>query len=107
MAEAITVLLMALELAGVIAGEAPGCPVEARLAVAHVYSRNDVWFGQGIPTSFDVWLALNWQRFPDPTKGAQYLIGPGDFERMARQGLHLVERTARFDCGHTWLEAWR
>lgn len=96
-------LLIALALARIIAGEAPGCDMTAKLAVAHVYQRNRVWFGDADPTAADLWAALNWRRFPDPTHGAQYLIHPDDRRKMP----WLREQMAQWTCQHTELEAWR
>ena len=98
-----TNLLAALALAAVIAGEAPGCPIDAKLAVAHVAQRNDVWYGSAEPTALDLFVALNWQQYPDPTDGATYLIHPTDRERMP----WLVEQTGAWTCASTELEAWR
>ena len=98
-----TNIILALALARIIAGEAPGCPVEAKLAVAHVHSRNAVWFGDAEPTAIDIWAAVNWQQHPDPTGGAVYLIHPDDRARMP----WLVERTASWTCEGTALEAWK
>ena len=97
-----TNLFAALALAAVIAGEAPGCPLEAKLAVAHVYQRNAVWYGSAEPTALDLFVALNWQQYADPTDGAMYLIHPTDRERMP----WLEQRTAVFTCLATRLEAW-
>jgi len=102
-------ILIALELARVIAGETPGCPVEAKLAVAHVAAnRIEVgikggWFGDADPQPIDTAVARLWDRFPDPTDGALYLIGPGDAVKMP----WLRERTGRWDCSGTWMESWR
>ena len=96
-------LLAALALAAIIAGEAPGCSAEAKLAVANVHSRNAVWYGDAQPTALDLYVALNWQQYPDPTDGAVFLIHPTDRERMP----WLVEQTAAWTCGGTALEAWR
>lgn len=41
----LTNLLLLLELARIIAGETPGCPLQAKIAVGHVHSRNEVWYG--------------------------------------------------------------
>jgi hypothetical protein len=99
----LTNLLLALALARIIAGEAPGCDITAKLAVANVHSRNQVWFGDAEPTALDVWVALNWQKHPDPTGGAAYLIHPTDRVRMP----WLVEQTAAWTCSGTELEAWK
>lgn len=98
-----TNLLAALALAAIIAGEAPGCSAEAKLAVANVHSRNAVWYGDAQPTALDLYVALNWQQYPDPTHGATYLIHPTDRERMP----WLVEQTGAWTCASTELEAWR
>lgn len=95
--------LLALALARIIAGEAPGCPVEAKLAVAHVHERNQVWFGDASPTTLDMFIALHWRNYPDPTDGATYLIQPSDRGRMP----WLREQTATWTCAYTSLEAWK
>ena len=97
-----TKIIIALALARIIAGEAPGCDITAKLAVAHVHSRNQVWFGDAEPTALDLYVALYWQEYPDPTGGAAYLIHPDDRVRMP----WLVERTAAWTCPGTALEAW-
>lgn len=96
-------LLAALALARILAGETPGCPVEAKVAAAHVHSRNVVWFGDGEPTATDLAVALVWRSWPDPTDGAGFFVGPGDARRMP----WLRERTGRWVCDGTWVEAWR
>ena len=96
-------LLAALALARIMAGETPGCPTEAKIAMAHVYQRNPVWYGNAEPTATDVAVSLVWQTLPDPTNGARFFVGPGDAPRMP----WLQERTARWECAATWVEAWR
>ncbi len=102
-------LAAVLILASVIAGEAPGCPFEAKLAVAHVYHNRieqgieGGWFGKALPTPDDLDAARYYWMHPDPTDGALYLIGPGDREKMP----WLRERVRRFECAGTWLEAWK
>ena len=64
----IKTLTLALELARVIAGETPGCPVEAKLAVAHVAANRveqgivayplEGWFGDADPEPIDLVVAL-------------------------------------------------
>jgi hypothetical protein len=103
------ILLIALIFARVIAGETPGCPVEAKLAAAHVAANrlemglNGGWYGDADPKAIDVAVALYWQRFPDPTDGALYFIGPGDIDKMP----WLKQRTGRWECAHTWVESWQ
>lgn len=97
-----TNILLVLALARIIAGEAPGCPFDAKLAVAHVHSRNSVWYGDAEPTALDLFVALRWQDYADPTGGAAYLISPSDRSRMP----WLVERTASWQCEATEIEAW-
>lgn len=96
-------------LARVIAGETPGCSFEAKIAAAWVYENRLAagieggWFGDAEPT-LDDWLAATWwQAFEDPTDGALFFIGPGDGARMP----WLAERTGRWVCPETWVEAWK
>ena len=102
-------ILIALELARVIAGETPGCSIEAKLAVAHVAANRieagivGGWFGDADPEPIDRVVALFWHKTPDPTDGALYLIGPGDIDKMP----WLKQRTGRWECAHTWVESWR
>lgn len=103
--------LIALELARVIAGETPGCPVEAKLAVAHVAANRleqgvvenllDGWFGDAEPTATDLAVALWWNSFPDPSDGAIWMIGPGDNLPWK------TERTGRWECPATSVETWK
>lgn len=97
-------MVAALELARVIAGETPGCPVEAKLAVGHVHSRNGTWYGNASPTAVDVIVALTWQNWPDPTDGALYLLGPGDAAKLAED---LGTRSAHWICPGTFVEAYQ
>lgn len=104
-------MLLVIELARVIAGETPGCPVEAKLAVAHVVANRveqgiventlDGWFGDANPTGADLLIAMGWKDFPDPTNGAIWMIGPGDNLPWK------VERTGRWVCPGTWVETWK
>ena len=96
-------LIASLALAAIIAGETPGCPFEAKLAVAHVAQRNPVWYASADPTASDILAALTFAQYPDPTDGALFLIGPGDAAKMTGLG----KRTARFECNGTWLEAYK
>lgn len=95
-------LMAAMALAAVLAGETPGCPVEAKIAAAHVASRNEVWFARATPGAVDLAVALVWEALPDPTAGAGYFIGPGDAARMG----WLEQRTGRWECAGTWVESW-
>lgn len=100
----IKLLVAAMELARVISGETPGCPLPAKLAVAHVHSRNAVWYGDAAPTAVDFWVAWTWSDWPDPTAGAQFLLGPGD---AAKVGKYLGPRSARWQCAGTFVEAYQ
>lgn len=83
-------ILSILALARVIAGETTGCPLEAKVAVAHVHAnrieRNIAggWFGDADPTTADMAVALVWRELPDPSRGAVFAIGPGDFAKVER-----------------------
>lgn len=101
--------LLALELARVMAGEAPGCPV-GQVAVAQVWENRTAagieggWYGDADPTATDLAVALTWQTWPDMVGGALWLIGPGDHGKMR----WLKARTAHFDCpGSDFVEAWK
>lgn len=102
-------LLAALALAQIIAGEAPGCPTEAKLAIAHVAANRQEaglvggWFGRRASTGEDLAVALVWRAWPDPSRGALYAIGPGDRDKMP----WLAQRTGRWDCEATFVETWR
>lgn len=100
----IKALVAAMELARIIAGETPGCPLPAKLAVGHVHARNAVWYGDAAPSAVDLWVALTWSDWADPTGGAQFLLGPGDAAKVAR---HLGPRTARWQCAGTFVEAYQ
>ena len=75
-------LLVALQLARILAGETPGCPVEAKISAAHVYQVNDVWYGDANPQPADIWIAFNWSKTKNPTPGAQYFVSPADVKKM-------------------------
>lgn len=92
-----------------MAGEAPGCPIEAKVAIGHVYNNRIAagidggWFGDAEPTATDWQIAATFQLWPDPTQGALYAIGPGDASKMP----WLRERTGRWECSGTWIETWQ
>lgn len=108
-------LLIALQLARIIAGEAPGCTMEAKVAVAKVADNRvqqgvvkhwqDGWYGDWDPGSADIVVALLWRSMPDPTSGAIYLIGPHDKAKMP--WLKRMKRSAGWKCAGTSLEAYR
>lgn len=110
----VRMILLALELARVIAGETPAdCPVEAKLAVAHVaHNRIEMgmvgeltegWFGDAQPKPIDLAIAMFWNNYPDPTDGAVWMIGPGDnLPWLIRDNL-----TGRWECAGTWVETYK
>ena len=108
-------LLIALQLARVIAGETSGCSLEAKLAVAWVADNRvrqgvvqewrEGWYGDADPDPADVAVALIWPALPDPTEGAIYLIGPDDRARMP--WLANLTLSNRWECPGTHLEAYR
>ena len=101
-------LLLALELARVIAGEAPGCEPITAVAVAQVYHRRieaniqGGWFGWQTPDATDLAVALTWQTWPNVTGEALYMLGPGDTEKVT------WVKTAMWsiECNDTTLTAW-
>ena len=85
-----TKLLLILAMARIIAGEAPGCPLEAKVAVANVMQNRERagisggWYGDREPEAADLavaWLAVN-GRLPQIAPDALYAIGPGDKAKM-------------------------
>ena len=108
-------LLIILQLARVIAGEASGCSLEAKLAVAWVADNRvregvvqewrEGWYGDRDPEEIDIAVALIWPALPDPTDGALYLIGPRDKARMP--WLATMTRSNRWECPGTHLEAYK
>ena len=100
--------LAALELAHILAGETPGCPVDAKVAVAQVFANRQQaqivggWFGWDDPTVTDLAVALTWQAWPDLTAGALYAVGPGDADKMP----WLNRPTGHWDCGGTTITTW-
>lgn len=108
-------LLIVLQLARIIAGEAPGCSMEAKLAVAKVADNRvtqevvrewrDGWYGDRDPETIDVVVAMLRNTMPDPTGGAVNLIGPHDKAKMP--WLETMEMSGRWVCPGTFLEAYR
>lgn len=108
-------LLIALQLARLIAGEAPGCPVDAKMAVAWVATNRvqqgvveewrEGWYGDAEPELVDLAIALLWSSLPDSTDGAIFLVGPGDAARMP--WLASMTRAKRWQCPGTYLEAYK
>lgn len=102
-------LLAVMTLAAILAGETPGCSLEAKIAGAQVYENrlaagiSGGWFGQAEPQRIDVTAALVAPMWPDLVDGALFFIGPGDAARMP----WLSERTGRWECTGTWVESWR
>lgn len=105
----IKLLLAALTLARILAGETPGCPAAAKVSVANVaMNRVDAgisggWFGDANPATIDVmiaWLAVN-DRLPRLTSGL-YAIGPGDKARMP--WLSDMQADIHFDCVGTFID---
>lgn len=90
------------ELARIIAGETPGCPVAAKLAVANVHERNSVWYGNSDPGLIDLWIATHWRAYPDPSFGAQYMIHPKDRVKMP----WLKYQTNEWRCNGTEVQTW-
>ena len=103
-------LLSVMTLAAILAGETPGCSLEAKIAGAQV-AQNRIeagieggWFGEAEPQAIDVRAVLLARAgWPDLVDGALYFIGPGDAAKM----WWLRERTGRWVCPGTWVESWR
>lgn len=98
------------QLAEIIAGEVPTCPLPAKVAIAQVYhNRLDSgiqggWFGRGSPTPTDLAVALYWRYWPDLVDGALYAVNRDDVSRMP----WLRELVVAWDCpGGISLLVWR
>lgn len=106
---ALLALLVVASLAWIVAGETPGCPFAAKVALVPVYGNrleagiDGGWFGYAEPGEADVLAERTARWLPDLVDGALYFIGPGDAERMP----WLRERTGRWVCDGTWVESWR
>lgn len=101
--------IFVIALAAIMAGEAPGCSLEAKVAIGQVYTNRLAagieggWFGVAKPSPIDVQAAVLATTYPDLVDGALYMIGPGDRERMP----WLIKRTGRWNCPGTYVESWR
>lgn len=101
-------------LARVIAGEAVGCPVDAKVAMAYVFEARieagipGGWFGDRKPTTEDVAIAEHYRMWPDETDGALFFISPADRRRMPwLQGGKAV-MTGEWTCNDgRKLQSWR
>lgn len=108
-----THFFLVMALARVLAGETPGCPVEAKVAAAHVWhNRTEAgiaggWFGDAEPTALDWHVALNWMNHEDPTDGSLWFIHPDDRERMAWLQGPAAVRTGHWQCKGTEVESWK
>ena len=105
-----TKLFLILAMARIIAGEAPACPLEAKVAVANVMQNRERagiaggWYGDREPGAADLavaWLAAH-DRLPQLAPDALYAIGPGDKARMP--WLAGAEPALSFACPGTWIE---
>lgn len=103
-------LLLILAMARIIAGEAPACPLEAKIAVANVMQNRTAagitggWYGDREPEAADIavaWLAAQ-GRLPQLAPDALYAIGPGDKAKMP--WLAGTEPALSFACPGTWIE---
>jgi hypothetical protein len=98
------------ELAEIIAGEAPTCPLLAKVAVAQVYhNRIDAgiqggWFGRQTPRPIDIAIATHWRYWPDLVDGALYAVSREDVSRMP----WLRKLVLAWDCpGNLSLQIWQ
>lgn len=86
--------------AEVIAGEAAICSIQAMLAVAWIYQRNQRFNGwHPKPSITAQWVAANWQRLPDTSNGATFLFSKADLGLLEVQRL-IAGRPllAQFEC---------
>jgi len=70
-------------LAYILEGEAGTCGVLAMLAVAFVYSRNDVMYGNADPSDTALLIAEHWYKFTDTSNGANFAFSDRDLSYPA------------------------
>jgi hypothetical protein len=87
-----------VQLARTVQGEAGSCGRLAMLAVAHVYSRNEIMYADADPSADALVIAMTWWMEDDPTDGAVFLVSDADLESGLLDGM-LGRETATFDCG--------
>lgn len=97
------------ERARIVAGEARGCPFEAKVAAVQVMDNREKegldggWFASYNPTPEDFLAVLVAKQVPDLVDGAIYFIGPGDLAKFTWS----TERTNFWACNGTWVESRR
>lgn len=84
-------LLLILELARILAGETPTCPIEAKISAAYVWEVNKVWYANKEPTALDYYVAFNYTKYPNPTPGAKFFVNKTDVKNMPFLGDMLQE----------------
>lgn len=67
--------------AGVIQGESGVCPTEAKVAIAHLYSRNTEMYGWQKPNREAMRIAFSWQHLPDYSRGAVHAFSKEDLKQ--------------------------
>ncbi len=110
MSKEMAALMLALAMARVLAGETPGCEIEAKIGVMNVMQNRTAagieggWFGDAAPTGADVavaWLGVQ-GLLPRLAASEIYAIGPGDKAKMA--WLWGRSPTMRWVCRGTFIE---
>ena len=89
------------ELSRIISGEALTCEVEGKFAVAQIYQRNKIFYGDYKPDTESLLVANIYEYFPDITDYAFYLVDGDDLqqERVRKFTIYINEPTSIFDCG--------
>jgi hypothetical protein len=86
-------------LARVIAGEASGCPLAAQIAVAHVYARNPIMYGDAEPTAESIWVVAHLDSLEDTSEGAMFLLSREDVQSGVLADA-LGPEAGRWTCDH-------
>ena len=73
-------IVSVLLLASIISGETGNiCPTEAKIAIAHIYSRNTIFYALDRNFSaIDLAVSMNWQRIKDTSNGAEFIFSEDD-----------------------------
>jgi hypothetical protein len=103
-------IVLLLELASILAGETPACPIEAKISAADVWEVNSVWYGRGNAQFIDYQVAFGYKYHPNPTPGAKYFIHPNDAKKMRSFLKELIKEWVCVDAhGNvvTIVQAWK
>ena len=72
-------------LAHIIAGEVQICDRETRIGLAYVYEVNKTFYGWGHPNKDDLFIAYNYEYFPNLFNNAKYVLSASDVRYFQSQ----------------------